>query len=129
MSDCKICHGVGKTRCMFCGYRPKRKIDMTVIEQIKQETLEEEITWLQRIHDTMKNLGMASTGSFVTDEKIRKRIGDWGDLTRGEVTTVNGESIGVRLDSGMDLVINCNYRATVPGQRVTVRFLNGVAKL
>lgn len=129
MNVCKICKGTGKTRCMFCGYKPKRKMDMTVMEQIKQDTLEEEMQWLQKTHDTLKNLGMASTGSFVTDEKVRQRIGDWGDLARGTVTSREGDVYGVRLDSGFELTIEANYRDATIGQRVTVRFFGAEAKL
>jgi len=126
---CRICQGLSKTKCMFCGQKRPLKRDLTPMQRIQIDAREEEIKWLKGLFLKLRNLGMASTGSFTTDEKVRKEIGDWGDLSRATVTGVAGTLIELVLDSGMLLTIDCDYRDAIIGQRMTVRFLNGVPKL
>lgn len=130
MKGCRICQASGKQKCMFCGWAPpKRKTDLPMIEQIRMDRIEEEWAWMRKTRAELEALSMASTGSFETDERIREHVGDWGELARGTIIARDGDNYGVRLDSGNDLTISANNRDIEIGGRVTVRFLNGEAKL
>ncbi len=109
---------------MFCGEKLPRKMDMTKMEKIQLAGILEELNWLKSMHARMKTHGMASTGDFGTDERIRKEIGDWGDLARATVEACKDGKYTVRLDdSGNKYTIHAPHRKCEIGQRVTVRFL------
>lgn len=122
MGDCRICRGISKTKCIFCGQKRPRKKDMTPMERLRLEGFEECVKDLRVMYTKLKNTNMASTGHFDTDEAIRKEIGDWGPLSRGTVEVVDGTIYTVRLDSGVVFKVDAPHREAVVGQRMTVRF-------
>jgi len=114
---------------MFCGEKLKQVKDMTPMEKIQIDSWRDELAWLRQTHAQLKNMNMASTGSFDHDEWIRKEIGDWGELSRGTVIAVVGETVTVVLQSGVSLKIECKHKQFDIDQPVTVRFLDGRATL
>ncbi len=74
---CRICHGLAKKRCCFCGQVVKRKMDMTLMEQVQYDARKEEVAWLREMFWKMKHLNMTTTGAVTLDDRIREEIGEW----------------------------------------------------
>lgn len=125
LGDCKICRGLSKTVCMFCGEKRPKKKDMSERDKIRLDGFDDAVRDLNKLHRTLKNLKMASTGDFDLDQEIRKKVGDWGQLSRGTVRAADGDNYTVQLDTGLLFTVNAPHRDAVVGQRVTVRFDDG----
>ncbi len=76
-SDCKVCFGLGKTKCMFCQEKRPKKQDLSKQELMQFEHWEEKIKFLRTQRAWMIKCNMKSCLDPATDELIRKTIGEW----------------------------------------------------
>jgi hypothetical protein len=78
---CRACHGISKTKCMFCGQQwTLRKIDMSDFEIIQFDAYRSEIKRLQVLYNKLLALKMKSTGCESQDKLVILHIGDWRNL-------------------------------------------------
>lgn len=79
--SCRICHGISKSRCMFCGQRlTLRKQDMTPLEIVQLDAWKEKIEYLRATYKKLLALKMRTTGCPELDKKVLDHIGDWRQL-------------------------------------------------
>ncbi len=76
-SDCKICFGIGKTTCMFCGEKRPIKMYLTKHELMEFEHWEEKIKFLKELRLKCMKYSMKSCGDPATDNLIIETIGRW----------------------------------------------------
>lgn len=74
---CKICLGVTKYKCIFCGHKLPKIEDMTPMEGALYRGVTEELNYLRKTKATLIACNMKSTGDPGLDEKIIKHLGPW----------------------------------------------------
>ena len=74
ISDCRICRGFSKTKCWFCGKKRPPKRELTAIQRIIVDRVEELEKWCEATLAGTKKYDMVTTGCLSLDNMIRRQF-------------------------------------------------------
>lgn len=74
---CRFCFKLTKKKCIFCGFKLKKILDMTSWEKLEYESHKSFIEGLLNIYNKMRSMQMVTTNCDRTDVDVERYIGDW----------------------------------------------------
>ena len=74
---CKICHGITKRKCFFCG------LTITDYRKISSSQVDHNL-YLRNMWLELKKFNMLTTGLFSQDEELANMWGHWRNLSLAE---------------------------------------------
>lgn len=76
-SDCRVCYGISKTACAFCGEKAPKKKDLSEKELAEYENWVEFVNYHNSIIQKMRKFNQWSTGCGTLDQKLYDLFGYW----------------------------------------------------
>lgn len=83
LAPCKICHGISKDKCMFCGQKCPAPKDLNDKQKIQLTALKDKIAYLKKLYKQLIALKMTTTGCEVIDKEVENTIGNWRQFIVG----------------------------------------------
>ena len=83
LSECKICFGIAKTKCMFCGQKCPKIESLNEKQRIQLQAWKDKIAYLKRTKEQLIALNSLSTGCEEVDREIKVILGDWVQYIKG----------------------------------------------
>lgn len=76
-SDCRVCFGISKTKCAFCGEKAPKKKDLSDAELAEYENWVEFVNYHNDLMQKMRKYNQWSTGCGTLNQKLYDLFGYW----------------------------------------------------
>ncbi len=76
-SDCKVCFGISKSKCILCGEKAPKKKDLSDAELAEYENWVEFVNYHNEIVQKMRKFNQWSTKCGTLDQKLYDLFGYW----------------------------------------------------